>query len=46
MRLSICVTRTVLSRRMTVPDSVGLKVLSSRGMLLGQSVLFWLLEPC
>lgn len=45
MRSSICRTRTVLSRRITIPDSTGLKVLSSRGMLLGQSVLFWLLEP-
>lgn len=40
MRSFICRTRTVLSLRITVPDSTGLKVLSSRGMLLGQSVLF------
>jgi len=39
-------TRTVLSRSITDPDPTGLNVLSSSGMLLGQSVLFWLLEPC
>lgn len=39
-------TWTKLSLMMTVPDCIGLKVDRSSGMLLGQSVLFWLLLPC